>query len=84
MSEKTTYGPSVRAALVEVVCGVAMVVFGVILQVNGTTGDTPNPTLTVSGGILVAVGGVLLSWMASRILAERQAVEASEDSRVAA
>jgi len=84
VSEKTTYGPSVRAALVEVVCGVAMVVFGVILQVNGTTGDTPNPTLTVSGGILVAVGGVLLSWMASRILAERQAVEASEDSRVAA
>jgi transcription elongation factor Elf1 len=69
------------SSLVEVVASVAMIVIGVILQVNGSSGGSPNAVLTVTGGVLVAIGGVLLSWMASRILAERQREEAASTAK---
>lgn len=69
------------SVVVEIVAGVAMIIIGVILQVNGSSGDSPNPTLTVTGGVLVAIGGVLLSWMASRILSDRQREESQENAK---
>jgi hypothetical protein len=78
------YADALKSSPVELISGAAMVVIGVILQVNGASADKPNPTLTVTGGILTAFGGVLLSWMASRALAAKQAKEsakaASEDT----
>lgn len=79
--ERPSIGSFLLSVAVEIISGIAMVVVGVILQVNGSSGETPNPTLTVTGGILVALGGVLLSWMASRVLSERQRDESQTKAK---
>lgn len=72
------YKTAFKSSLVELFAGAVMVIVGVILQVQGSSSEKPSPTLTVTGGVLTALGGVLLSWMASRVLAEKQAQDAAE------
>ncbi|UPL09969.1 hypothetical protein [Microbacterium sufflavum] len=78
---KFSYSAAIRSSLVELLAGIVMIVAGVALQVNGATGDEPDAGLTICGGVLLAFGGVLLSWMASRILAEHQLFQHESDTR---
>jgi transposase-like protein len=71
---------------VEIVCGVALVIGGVVAQVRGSTPSSegtaqPDMVSLITGGILVALGGVMLSWIASKALAERQALQAAQSAR---
>lgn len=70
----------VLTSSVEVVCGVGLIVAGVVVQVQGSRTPT-NTTLLVTGAVLVALGGVLISWIAARALGEKQAEEAAEVAR---
>ncbi len=69
------------ANTVELVCGLAMIVIGVIQQVHGTAAKPSDATSVVLGGILIAFGGVLLSWIASRAFAKQQAEESASEAR---
>lgn len=67
---------------VEVFCGIALVVGGIVMQVAGSpAGESPDRTLMITGAVLVAFGGVLLSWITSKALAEGQADEAVATAR---
>lgn len=66
---------------VEIVCGVVMVALGVVLQVGETSAAEPDQTILVVGGLLIALGGILLSWIASRAFAETQSQKAVAEAR---
>lgn len=80
--EPKSYSSAIKSALVELLAGVTMVVVGVMLQVDGADPKHPDAALTVAGGILLALGGVLLSWLAARILADKQNEENKIQARV--
>lgn len=68
--------------LVEAIVGTIALVAGVVLQSYGAKDDNPLHTeLLILGGVMVAVGGVALSWIASAIISERQAADAVQVAR---
>ena len=69
------------SSAVELICGVAMVAVGVVLQVHATSKPHEDATTTIVGGLLIAFGGILLAWIASRALAEQQAAKATHEAR---
>lgn len=69
---------ALTASPVELLAGLVLIVLGVVAQVQGSGSSV---VLMVAGGIGVAVGGILLSWIASKELGERQTLEAVDASR---
>lgn len=68
-----TYRSAAGSRGVELVCGAATLIAGPVLQIIGTrAGDL---AVLIVGGILTTVGGVLLSWSASLILADKNRSE---------
>lgn len=62
---------------VEILAGIAMIVLGALLQSFGS--KSPDGTFElVIGGLLIAFGGILLAWIASKILSVDQAAQAAQ------
>lgn len=78
-------GPAIARRVVEVVAGLTMLSTGVVLQVYGSRPETQtvglDAPLLIVGGILVAAGGIVLSWIVSSLFAERQLAEARQEAR---
>lgn len=80
-----TTGRGLSRRIVESIAGAIMLGAGILLQVLGARSDQAPASLgtplLIIGGVLVAIGGVALSWIASSILTERQTFEARESAR---
>lgn len=72
---------------VELLSGLALLVCGIIVQASAadpgsaTADASRDRTLLITGGVMVAFGGILLSWVASRVLAQDQAEQAVAAAR---
>jgi transcription elongation factor Elf1 len=79
--ESLTVGTAILRRIVEIIAALVLLSGGAVLQVIGSRQVADPTTLLIIGGILVAAGGVAISWVASSILAERQTNEAREGAR---
>lgn len=70
-----------RRASVEFVAGAALVAVGVLAQGHTDSAGQADRGLVAAGTVAVAIGGVLISWEASRILAARDSEDAVEAAR---
>lgn len=75
------FGRSITTRVVEAISALALLIAGAIVQSIGSSTKEPNTLLLVLGGLMVALGGVAASWIASSILAEKQAAEAASHAR---
>lgn len=68
----------IRAILsspVEIICSLALIVVGVILTIQGSAPETKSTAYVLIGGIATALGGVLISWLAGKIVSRGQAMD---------
>ncbi len=68
---------TLRNRAVEIVCGLVMVVVGVWITATSSAAKPPeatSPGWVAAGGLLTALGGVLLSWVAAVAFSRREAV----------
>lgn len=64
-----------RGRAVEIVCGLVMILVGVWLTAASSTSVPPNQLGIGAGGLLTALGGVLMSWVVAFAVSKREAVK---------
>jgi len=82
---KNAVTSAVTRRLVEIISSLVMFGGGVVIQAYGSTAGpdgTPETLPLLAGGVLVAFGGIALSWIASGILGERQVEDARKDAQI--
>lgn len=66
---------TLKSRVVEIVSGLAMVIVGVGVTAVSSGGEGPNTLGIAAGGLLTALGGVLLSWVAALAFSKKDATE---------
>jgi hypothetical protein len=64
---------ALKSRTIEIVCGLAMVIVGVGVTAAASSGNSANPLGIGAGGVLTALGGVLLSWVAAVAFSKSEA-----------